>query len=104
VQIVRAAGASEIHMRITSPPVIAPCYYGIDIPTRHELIASMKSVEEICRFIGADSLGYLSLESVFRSVDDRKQYCSACFTDRYPPAVVVEEKQKSLFGGEEEGE
>lgn len=104
VQIVRAAGASEIHMRITSPPVIAPCYYGIDIPTRHELIASMKSVEEICRFIGADSLGYLSLESVFRSVDDRKQYCSACFTDRYPTAVVVEEKQKSLFGGEEEGE
>lgn len=104
VQIVRAAGASEIHMRITSPPVIAPCYYGIDIPTRHELIASMKSVEEIRRFIGADSLGYLSLESVFRSVDDRKQYCSACFTDRYPTAVAVEEKQKSLFEGEKEGE
>jgi amidophosphoribosyltransferase len=102
VQIVRAAGAREIHMRITAPPVIAPCYYGIDIPTRHELIASMKSVEEICRFIGADSLGYLSLESVFRAVDDRKQYCSACFTDRYPTEVAPEEKQKSLFDREED--
>ncbi|MBN2338534.1 MAG: amidophosphoribosyltransferase [Acidobacteria bacterium] len=102
VQIVRAAGAREIHMRITSPPVIAPCYYGIDIPTRHELIASMKSVEEICGFIGADSLGYLSLESVFRAVDDRKQYCSACFTDRYPIEVAPEEKQKSLFEREED--
>jgi amidophosphoribosyltransferase len=102
VQIVRAAGAREIHMRITAPPVIAPCYYGIDIPTRHELIASMKSVEDICRFIGADSLGYLSLQSVFRAVDDRKQYCSACFTDRYPTEVAPEEKQKSLFDREED--
>ena len=102
VQIVRAAGAREIHMRITAPPVIAPCYYGIYIPTRHELIASMKSVEDICRFIGADSLGYLSLQSVFRAVDDRKQYCSACFTDRYPTEVAPEEKQKSLFDREED--
>jgi amidophosphoribosyltransferase len=97
VQIIRAVGAKEIHMRITSPPIIAPCYYGIDIPTRHELIASTKSVEEICKFIGADSLGYLSLESVMRAVNDKKQYCAACFTDRYPTEVTSEERQKSLF-------
>jgi amidophosphoribosyltransferase len=101
VSIVRAAGAKEIHMRITSPPIIAPCFYGIDIPTRHELIASSKTVEEIRKFIGADSLGYLSLEAVMRAVEDNKQYCAACFTNHYPTDVVgdaaVFEKQKSLF-------
>ena len=98
VNIVRAAGAKEIHMRITAPPIIAPCYYGIDIPTRRELIASTKSVEEICRFIGADSLGYLSLEAVLKAVGDKKQYCSACFTDNYPTEVASIERQRSLFG------
>jgi amidophosphoribosyltransferase len=98
VNIVRAAGAKEIHMRITAPPIIAPCYYGIDIPTRHELIASTKSVEEICKFIGADSLGYLSLEAVLKAVDDKNQYCSSCFTDTYPMEVSSVERQKSLFG------
>ncbi len=102
VNIVRAAGAKEIHMRITSPPIIAPCFYGIDIPTRHELIASSKSVEDIRKFIGADSLGYLSLEAVMRAVEDNKRYCSACFTNNYPTDVAgdpaVFEKQKSLFG------
>ena len=100
VEIVRAAGAREIHMRITSPPVIAPCYYGIDIPTRQELIGSTKSVEEIRDHIGADSLGYLSLESTLRSVDDRDQYCSACFTDNYPTEVIPMEKQRNLFTGD----
>ena len=103
VQIVRAAGASEIHMRITAPPIIAPCYYGIDIPTRHELIGSTKSVPEICRFIGADSLGYLSLDAMLRAAGDTNQYCSACFTDRYPTDLMIDEKQLSLFSkGEEE--
>ena len=103
VQIVRAAGASEIHMRITAPPIIAPCYYGIDIPTRHELIGSTKSVAEICRFIGADSLGYLSLDAMLRAAGDANQYCSACFTDRYPTDLGIDEKQLSLFSkGEEE--
>jgi len=97
VEIVRAAGAREIHMRITSPPVIAPCYYGIDIPTRHELIGSTKSVEEIREHIGADTLGYLSLESTLRAVDDRDRYCSACFTDNYPTEVITLEKQRNLF-------
>ena len=97
VEIIRAAGAEEIHLRITSPPVIAPCYYGIDIPTRQELIGSTKSVTEICNFIGADSLGYLSLESTLSAVDDRERYCSACFTNNYPTEVIPLEKQKSLF-------
>jgi amidophosphoribosyltransferase len=104
VNIVRSAGAKEIHMRITAPPLIAPCYYGIDIPTRHELIASTKSVEEICKFIGADSLGYLSLEAVLKAVGDKNQYCSACFTDHYPTEVASIERQRSLFGDEVEKE
>jgi len=106
VNIVRAAGAKEIHMRITSPPIIAPCYYGIDIPTRHELIASSKSVEEIRKFIGADSLGYLSLEAVMRAVEDNRDYCAACFTNKYPTDVTgdtaVFEKQKSLFNRDDD--
>jgi amidophosphoribosyltransferase len=97
VQIVRAAGAKEIHMRITSPPIIGPCYYGIDTPTKRELIASSKTTEEICRFIGADSLYYLSLESLLASVGDGERFCSACFTDRYPTEVAPRERQKELF-------
>jgi len=97
VQIIRAVGAREIHVRITAPPLIAPCYYGIDIPTRRELIAASKSVEEICEFMGADSLGYMSLESTLRSVEDKKQFCSACFTDIYPTDVVFDDKQRKLF-------
>jgi amidophosphoribosyltransferase len=98
VQIIRAAGAKEIHIRITAPPLIAPCFYGIDIPTRRELIASTKSVDEIRRFIGCDSLGYLSLENMLKSVDDKNRYCSACFTNIYPTELVPDNKQGSLFG------
>jgi amidophosphoribosyltransferase len=98
VQIIRSAGAKEIHVRITAPPIVAPCFYGIDIPTRRELIGSTKSVEEIRKFIGADSLGYLSLEAVLKSVEDkRQQYCSACFSDQYPTSVVTDERQLTLF-------
>jgi len=98
VHIIRAAGASEIHVRITSPPIVAPCYYGIDTPTKGELIGALKSVEEIRRFIGADTLGYLSLRSLLESVEDNNRFCSACFTDRYPTEVMHEERQKELFG------
>jgi len=98
VQIIRGAKAREIHVRITSPPIIGPCYYGIDTPTKRELIGSTKSVEEILRFLGADSLGYLSLEALLDSVGDGDRYCAACFTDRYPTAVIHEERQKELFG------
>jgi amidophosphoribosyltransferase len=107
VQIMRAAGAKEIHMRITSPPLVSPCFYGIDIPTKHELIAYTKSVEEVCRFIGADSLGYLSLEATLKAVEDNGQYCSACFTGKYPVYVVDasasnDDKQKLLFDREDD--
>jgi amidophosphoribosyltransferase len=100
MHLIRSAGAKEIHVRITAPPIIAPCYYGIDIPTRRELIASTKSVEEICRFIGADSLGYLSLEAALRAVEDRKNYCAACFTDDYPTAIAIDDRQGNLFAKE----
>jgi amidophosphoribosyltransferase len=98
VHIIRAAGAKEIHVRITSPPMVAPCYYGIDTPTKRELIASFKSVEEIEKFIGADTLRYLSLESLLKSVGGGESYCSACFTERYPTEVFQQDRQKELFG------
>jgi len=97
VHIIRAAGAREIHVRITSPPIVGPCYYGIDTPTKRELIGANKSVEEIRQFIGADSLGYLSLEALLKAVDDRGRFCSACFTDRYPTDVTHKERQKERF-------
>ena len=88
VRIVREAGATEVHMRISCPPTISPCYYGIDTPTKKELIASTHSVEEIRQYIGADTLGYLSLEGLTEAVDDtRGRYCRACYTASYPTAV-----------------
>jgi len=102
VRIIRAAGAKEIHMRITAPPIISPCYYGIDIPTRSELIASTKSVEEIRDFIEADSLGYMSLDAMLRSVGDKAEFCSACFTGQYPTEVIIDERQRNLFSKEPE--
>ena len=88
VRIVREAGASEVHVRISCPPTISPCYYGIDTPTKKELIASTHNVEEIRQFIGADSLGYLSLEGMRRAVGDTDgHYCLACYTANYPTAV-----------------
>ncbi len=88
VKMIREAGAAEIHVRISSPPVHSPCYYGIDTPTRAELIASSHSVEEVCRYITADSLGYLSPEGLLEAVgaDTRPGYCTACFTGEYPVA------------------
>ncbi|MEJ2247936.1 MAG: amidophosphoribosyltransferase [Acidobacteriota bacterium] len=97
VQIIRATGVREVHVRITAPPLIAPCYYGIDIPTRRELIASSKTVDEICEFLGADSLGYMSIENLMKSLGNKNQYCSACFSDNYPTDVIFEDKQRKLF-------
>jgi len=97
VHIVRAAGAREVHLRITSPPIVGPCFYGIDTPSKRELIAASKSVEEIRKFVGADTLSYLSLESLLKSVGAGERYCSACFTDRYPIEVAPQERQKELF-------
>ncbi|MDE3109012.1 MAG: amidophosphoribosyltransferase, partial [Acidobacteriota bacterium] len=89
VRLVREAGASEVHVRISCPPTVSPCYYGIDTPRREELIASQKSPEEIRRFLGADSLGYLSLESLRAAVGDTQgKYCTACYTGVYPTELV----------------
>ena len=88
VRIVREAGAREVHVRISCPPTVSPCYYGIDTPTRSELIAATQSVDDIREFIGADSLGYLSLEKLRQAVDDTKGlYCTACYTADYPTKV-----------------
>lgn len=85
VHMVRQAGAKEVHMRITSPPTTHPCVYGIDTPTREELIAASHTVEEIRAYLQADSLAYLSHEGMMRVVHAQEQpYCSACFTGHYP--------------------
>jgi len=84
VKMIRDCGAREIHMRISSPPTTHPCFYGIDTPTRKELIASSHSVDEICKYITADSLRYLSIEDMLEAVPDReKGFCMACFTGDY---------------------
>jgi amidophosphoribosyltransferase len=86
VKMMRDAGAREVHMRISCPPTIAPCYYGVDTPTREELIASHQSVESIREYLGADSLGYLSLQGLLDAVGDPQQnrHCTACYTGQYP--------------------
>jgi amidophosphoribosyltransferase len=90
VSMLRKAGAKEVHMRIASPPVIGPCYYGIDTPTKEELIATKFSVQEIAEFIGADSLRYLSLEGLKSCVEDPEDFCTACFSGQYPLEVKEE--------------
>lgn len=85
VRMVREAGAAQVHVRISCPPTISPCHYGIDTPTKIELIASRNSVEQIREFIGADSLGYLSLESLRAAVEDTgASFCTSCYTGVYP--------------------
>jgi amidophosphoribosyltransferase len=89
VQMVREAGASEIHVRISCPPTISPCYYGIDTPNRSELIAAQMSVAEICKFIGADSLGYLSLQGMIEASGlDPASVCVACWNEDYPTRIT----------------
>ncbi len=84
VRLLREAGASEVHMRSSAPPFLHPCYFGTDIDSRDKLIACRHSIDEICQIIGADSLGYLSVESVEKLADNSSGFCTACFTGRYP--------------------
>jgi amidophosphoribosyltransferase len=89
VRMVREAGATEVHVRISCPPTISPCYYGVDTPRREELIAAQKPVEEIRKFLGADSLGYLSLGSLRTAVEDTEgKFCTSCYTGSYPTELV----------------
>jgi amidophosphoribosyltransferase len=105
VRMVREAGAAEVHVRITSPPTAFPCHYGIDTPTREELIAANQSVDEIAAFINADSLAYLSLPGLFQCVSgERESYCTACWTGDYPVDVKGFKRQVELFPIRVEGE
>jgi amidophosphoribosyltransferase len=87
VQMIRAAGARQVHFRLASHPITGPCYYGIDTPTREELIAATHSIEEIRDFLGVDSLGYLSLDGMHRAAGSRNAFCDACFSGKYPVPV-----------------
>jgi amidophosphoribosyltransferase len=95
VRMVRGAGAKEVHLRISCPPTISPCFYGVDTPSKKELIAANQSIEGIRQFIEADSLAYLSLDGLLKSVQDQEKnvgYCTACYTGNYPTQWVdVEE-------------
>ncbi len=97
VRTLRAAGAREIHMRVSCPPLISPCFYGIDFPTKKELIASSHSIEEIRQFIGVDSLKYLSLEGMLNSMlIPPQEFCTACFTGDYPTRICKPPSKKAL--------
>lgn len=91
IAMLRDAGAKEVHMVVAAPPFLHPCYYGIDIPDREELIAHGRSVDEVCRLIGADSLHYLSLEGLFAAVGiEPERLCTGCFSGKYPTPVPAE--------------
>ncbi|MBA7689212.1 Amidophosphoribosyltransferase [subsurface metagenome] len=97
VQLLRRAGAKEVHMRICAPPIRYPCFFGVDMATRWELIAAQKTIPEIRDFIGADSLGYLSIDGLIKAVALPKDiFCLACFTGHYPIPVQLEMDKLAL--------
>jgi len=96
VKLLREAGAKEVHMRITSPPFINPCFYGTDVDSRENLIACHHSVEETAKIIGADSLGYLSVENVKRIAGENGGYCCACFNGQYPTRLPKDTSKEKL--------
>ena len=98
VNVLREAGAAQVHLRIVSPPIRWPCFYGIDMSTRGELIAAGNAVEEIRTFIGADSLAYLSLDGLVASTGSpANAFCRACFDGRYPVPVPEAEPTKFVL-------
>jgi amidophosphoribosyltransferase len=97
VRALRQAGAAEIHMRVSCPPLISPCFYGIDFPTKKELIAANKNIEEIRDFVGVDSLKYLSLDGMLGAMMlPREEFCTACFTGDYPTTICKPPSKKAL--------
>jgi amidophosphoribosyltransferase len=98
VEMIRGAGAKEVHVRVCSPPTTNPCFYGIDTPTRAELIASSHSIDDIRQYLGADTLGYLSWEGLYVFLGGLRQgFCDACFTGEYPvPLTDVEANARQL--------
>lgn len=106
VEMLKIAGAKEVHMRISSPPVMYPCHFGIDTPNRRQLIGSSKTVSEICKIIGADSLEYLSIEGLLKTVEDSiGGFCLGCFNNVYPMDVEGDDRldleEEDLLKGEE---
>ncbi|CAM8899285.1 unnamed protein product [Rhodiola kirilowii] len=99
VRLLRDAGAKEVHMRIASPPIIGSCYYGVDTPSKKELISSSKQVDEVCKYIGADSLAFLALESLHEMLGkDAPNFCYACFSGNYPVLPVDETEKIKTIG------
>jgi amidophosphoribosyltransferase len=100
VRMMREAGAKEVHMRISCPPTVSPCYYGVDTPTKEELIASSNTPEEIRKYLGADSLGYLSLQGLRQAVNDTEgKFCTSCYTGVYPTDLVQLEVRENGVAG-----
>lgn len=97
VRALRQAGAKEIHMRVSCPPLISPCFYGIDFPTKKELIASSHTIEEMREFIGVDSLKFISLDGMLNSMLlPKEEFCTACFTGNYPTTICKPPSKKAL--------
>ncbi len=96
VKLLKEAGASEVHLRLCSPEIRWPCFFGIDIPTRNELISNHKNPKEIAKHIGADSVMFLALESLRTCVDDPDGYCTSCFSGNYPIPVPLADAEKSM--------
>ena len=99
VALLRKAGAREVHVSVCAPPIIDPCFFGVDMATKAELIASGRSIPEICKEIGADSLGYLSVDQLHEAVSGDPSgtgFCDACFTGRYPIPVQLQLDKLSL--------
>lgn len=103
IKMIRHAGAKEVHMRICAPPIRFPCFFGVDMATRSELLAAQKTIPEICDFIGADSLGYLSVEGLIKAIGvPKEKFCLACFTGEYPIPVQVEMDKLALESSEDD--
>lgn len=97
INLLRRAGAKEVHMCICAPPIRYPCFFGLDMATRRELIAARMNVAEIVESIGADSLGYLSIDGLINAIDlPRETFCLACFTGSYPVPVQLEMDKLAL--------
>jgi amidophosphoribosyltransferase len=99
IRLIRGAGAAEVHVRVGSPPIRFPCFYGVDMSTKKELIASSHTVEEVRNFIGADSLGYLSVEGMLKVVPSPRDFCAACFNGDYPTAVPIDFEKEQFDTG-----
>jgi amidophosphoribosyltransferase len=104
IKMVRDAGATEVHMRIASPPTTDSCFYGVDTPEKANLLAANYTIAEMCRFIGADSLGFITINGLYRALREKRRddkttrYCDACFTGEYP--TTLSDRDAELDSGQ----